>query len=680
VNVLVPLIAQSKGSPWDPTPAQDYQDVLEEVEDRGRALVPALAKALAELDAKLKLSKDAGGPKDDDEKKQLEAKRTAGKKEIDLLNDIAVVPSSKHHCLTDTSTPARLDAAGVQQCLEFIRTARKEVKDSHPELTPPQRRSEADLQELREQRAKLVDLLNNGPSTPSATVPTYLLPAAIPFCLTTGYSERVDTWRPKMLETCIGALRDEIQASDRERKLNEDAAAAKLKFLAIQSQNVEARGFDLEKDDEAALEKLVKAHDGLTGADKATEKAANEAQQTQLTADIELLKHIAVVPYAGRQCKSDPFSHLKIKDATYIRTCIDAITIDVQEARNRSSRKEVRQLELKLARFQEAGRKVVAVKLAEVKTYQAQLTDKTTTEADKPGITKKVQDAQNEAGVLKGAVVFPDDSDQTEFADYEQWFSRISMGYQYATISNAFTKGFPRVGATIGFHYPREAVPDDSSNWSLHYGLYNIFRIYLTTNAETPTDATKLLAGAASTISASGLSKQPQDDTSGRTGATAQSAASPITRALEFQSEWFWPIWRNDFQQENPRLRTRIGPLLTLGARKADADTFAHHLAYIGLRSARSPDAYVDLLYGRTGGLISRRFEYRGQYTLPKTFTGGTRLAVGAVGNFGANKRRHTTCAKTTDVSCRPNEPDVISFFVSFEIGGTQFGKFFGGS
>jgi hypothetical protein len=415
--------------------------------------------------------------------------------------------------------------------------------------------------------------------------------------------------------------------------------------------------------------------------------SGSDSAAAQSSADLAALTALAIEPIERRACVGDPNRHLKIEGGVMIARCIEALSAAIENMQfNRDQppmddherNQKLSELSLQLARFQEAGRRVLKLKSSQLADMRAQH-DATQDDAARQKIDEDEKAVKAEIKALNKGVITQGADPVTEFADYEQWFNKLSMGYEYAGATDAFSKGFPRIGAMIGFHYPRQLVPDFASSFHFGgYGVYNMFTIWLTNSGEaTPTPLAKTFISTASRAAAIRALDTSGDPDTGTTGSTPKQPT--LTRAVEFEYQIFWPWWRNDFQAVNPRLRTTVGPLVVLGARKLDSDTFAHDRVYVGLRNARSPDTFYDFLYGRTGGLVSHRIELRGQYALPLTFKNNARLALGGVGNFGINKRRHGDCAEAAP-SCRPDENDSIRFYLSYDIGGSDFLKFFGGS
>lgn len=406
-----------------------------------------------------------------------------------------------------------------------------------------------------------------------------------------------------------------------------------------------------------------------------------QAAPADSAADVKALTALALEPLAREACVTDPASNFKITDGLYAARCVAALTAAIEELeQNREEepmddgeRKEtIRHLMKQLGNFQAAGRDLLTqanAKMAGLKTKH----DATQDDAERAKIDDSEKPLTAEITALKTVVIEQGADPQTGFADYDQWFTKLSLGYEYAGSTNAFSKGFPRIGATIGFHYPGQTAADLLSGWHpVGYGLYNTFTAWLTNSAESQTDLAGQFVPAASTKQVRALDGEGDPTTT-----TTPAPPVPLTRAIEFEDQFFMPFWRNGFLRENPRLRTVIGPLIVFGARKIDSESFARDRFYIGLRNARSPDTFYDLLYGRTDGLVSRRIEFRGQYSLPYIFKNNARIAIGAVGNFGINKRRFLSCEEGAP-HCRQEEPDSIRFYLSYDIGGNDFLKFFG--
>lgn len=432
------------------------------------------------------------------------------------------------------------------------------------------------------------------------------------------------------------------EAEEAERAQKAEAAARR----ECADRNSHVRNGNLK--DAAAIERCIDALQKALYPLEAAEQARKEDEnQKQQGGDVQVAS-LGSGYAAGAQSNGG-----SAQQAECDRKCEKAKAAEKERAEER--------LRLQLARFEEAARSAAARSFRQLSDLE-----KKTNLSDAEKEKKKALEA--ELATLRKHGVVPGEDPQTEFADYEQWFNKFSTGYEYASISEAFGKGFPRMGATIGFHYPRNALPEHSPrNWHF-YGVYSTFTVSLTNTAET--SASKFPPDPGTPPPPDPADEDPPAEGEGET------PDRTIKRALEFESQFFAPLWRNDLQILNRRLRTRIGPIAVFGARKSDEDLFSHHRAYVGLRTARSPDTFADLMIGRSGGLRSRRIELRGQYSLPQIINGG-RIIVGATGNFGVNKRRRGDCDEAAP-GCRLNEPDSIRFFASYEISGGEILKWFG--
>ncbi len=88
--------------------------------------------------------------------------------------------------------------------------------------------------------------------------------------------------------------------------------------------------------------------------------------------------------------------------------------------------------------------------------------------------------------------------------------------------------------------------------------------------------------------------------------------------------------------------------------KQTDQESQIRGRSYIGLRSAFSPDHFIDVLVGKSPGLDSTRMEVRGQMPVAR-LAGGSLLYIGIAANLGiANKQ--------------DDERDVITTFFSWSI------------
>jgi hypothetical protein len=325
-------------------------------------------------------------------------------------------------------------------------------------------------------------------------------------------------------------------------------------------------------------------------------------------------------------------------------SCSDVISLTVNEC------------ELNLSRLEQRLREYASTQIDELTKLKA------AHDSLKGDDQKKNDDQQTVLGKrladIRKRELIPDEADLPEFSEYKQWWSKFSFGYEYVSLNSSFTKGFPRLGATIGLNLPRQAVPDVSHrNWYVRsYGFFTTFTADLTNTAE-------------------------QTNTSFTTPASLGDGAK---NALAVEEQIFWPLWRSDIDPLDRRLRTWFGPIFSLGGRKTDQDNFLSPRFYGGLRFARSPEMYSDLMFGRSGGLRSRRLEVRGQFPIFR-FENRSRLTLGAIGNFGINKRKHQAiCVADPDQPAQPvtrtcSELDSIRFYLTYDITTETLKKIFGG-
>lgn len=431
---------------------------------------------------------------------------------------------------------------------------------------------------------------------------------------------------PETITRCIAALTTSIEAGER--------VPADVRALQRQADIAELE----QRNAVAAEDAAVKYESAVLKDDKAAEEEKAAAKKAREDAEKNTRAVRAKTAKVQRET-AEQIAALEINRTNYA--------------------KDKKQLSLQLARFEEAGRRLATIKKDKLEDLKAKHDALPATEQAANDTEQK--ETKAEITTLKDYVVIPNEDALSEYADYEQWYNKFFVGYEYSRLSEAFAKGFPRMGATIGFHYPRQSAPEISSNWR-SLGVWHTFTLALTNSAEA-TNLSPLGAPFASSVRAE-QAEEPEPEP-----ADNEPNEPKIERALEFESQIFWAFWRNDYQRLNPRLRTRIGPILVAGARMTTGDTFAHHRAYLGIRSARSPETFFDVLFGKTGGLRSRRFELRGQYAIPRFFAGGARLVVGGTGNFGVNKRRHGLCDEGAP-HCTLDEPDSVRFFVSYDISG----------
>ena len=134
----------------------------------------------------------------------------------------------------------------------------------------------------------------------------------------------------------------------------------------------------------------------------------------------------------------------------------------------------------------------------------------------------------------------------------------------------------------------------------------------------------------------------------------ARIGGSKVSREKEGN---FYPVRRGT------RLQEEVGILLEQGILAIDSDEDVRSRTYGGFRMSYNPEWYIDLLFGRTEGLDSDRFEFRGQFPIAQT-TENSRIYLGIIANLGL-----------TEPEDAPEE-DVVRVYVKWNV---SLSKFFSG-
>jgi hypothetical protein len=682
------------------------QKRLADVEDVGVEIAAEARKDLVALQVKAEKETDEA------EKKKLADAITKAESDLQLIADVAVEPAAKRHCLTEDNVILD-DAESVQRCIYALADAIADAKFAAeaPEAKAANDRlsdlkvqlarisdaarmleeAAAHIQQLKQQKAAAETrtqsrAVDNQIEYASSKLPELeqvpISGAAQSVCGPAGATTLAIN-NKSMLDQCIDGLRGAIVVAAGEvARLSAVSSKAQGELATLEHRRKRALKAGVEVAEERAKQSAATAKK-LAAAKDAKERDALQKQIDDADAEVLLLTQIAVDPDTEATCVNDSFAHLSIHTAKFVTQCIGALSRTVRGVRvsragsndsRESRRKSGAQLalyELQLARFEEAGRRMAHLKQEELASNAKKHTTASDDEKKKLDDDSKI--AQADLDALRKVVIIPNEDPQTEYADFEQWFVLMTAGYEYVGATDAFARGFGRVGMTVGFHYPGNGVPEAFGNWRpLAYGSYSTFTFALTNSGEAKT--TPLPPAFQAPATASGRVAALDDTPPANSDLTPP---GPVKRALEFEFQSFHPFWRNDYQVENPRLRNRVGTMVVIGGRKVDDEPFLHHRVYGGLRFARSPEVFADMLVGRTGGLLSHRFEARGQYAFPHTFSGGARLSIGALGNFGLNKRRHEDCAENS-AHCHLAEKDVVKFYVLYDLDASAFLGMFG--
>ncbi|HEX3068541.1 MAG TPA: hypothetical protein VHX14_08185 [Thermoanaerobaculia bacterium] len=679
--------------------ATNFQKRLADVEDAG---VDIAAEAKNDLVA---LHKKSEKETDEAERKKLADAITKVEADIKIITDIAIEPAAKRHCLTEDNVVLD-DAESVQRCIFALGDAIADAKFAAE--TPEVRAANDRIADLKAQLARISDAARmleeaarilgqlkqqKGTAAPAqsraidnqieyassklADLEQVPLSGAARFVCGSPGSTSLPVNDKSIIEHCVDGLRTAIAtAADEAARLSSVSSKAHQTLVTLEHRRVRAlkRGVDI-AEDRAKQSAAIAAK--LAAAKDPKERDALQTQIAAADAEVVLLTEIAIEPDAEAACIEDTFSHLDIQTARFVTRCIGALSRKVREVRvgraaecvdcpkepRRKSRAQLALYEVQLARFEEAGRRMAHLRQEELASNA--LKRASASDAEKEKLDAKSKITQAELDSLRTVVIVPNEDPQTEYADFEQWFVLMTAGYEYVGATDAFARGFARIGMTVGFHYPGNYVPEEFGSWHpFAYGSYSTFTIALTNSGEAKTTPLPTAFQAPATALAVNGPAALDDTPPASSDVTP---AGPVKRALEFEFQSFHPFWRNDYQVENPRLRNRIGSMVVIGGRKVDDESFLQHRIYAGVRVARSPDTFADFLLGRTGGLLSHRVEARGQYALPHTFGGGARLSIGAVGNFGLNKRRHEQCEENSP-HCHLAEKDIIKFYVLYDI------------
>lgn len=204
--------------------------------------------------------------------------------------------------------------------------------------------------------------------------------------------------------------------------------------------------------------------------------------------------------------------------------------------------------------------------------------------------------------------------------DYERYFFKLNVGYEYSSISGILKDSSPRVGLLIYRHFGRMPYQEEYGFGNYGYQLF----------------ANLILSANTAQQSSSGT-VTPEDE--------------PLENTLGINISIYKPILRN---RSRPDFSHLTGPVINIGTKQSDETTKIQSQYYIGVRSAMSPEHYLDMLYGRSPGQKSSRLEIRGQMPVA-TMGGGSRFFIGMEANIGvANKQ--------------PDENDVFTVYVSWNI------------
>lgn len=219
--------------------------------------------------------------------------------------------------------------------------------------------------------------------------------------------------------------------------------------------------------------------------------------------------------------------------------------------------------------------------------------------------------------VLEPLYVDFDSSDK----NYHRYYYSFNLGYEYVSLNDIFQKGVPRIGFLLYRRYGDVPVLREGMGF---YGYHIFGSLQLTSSAE------------------QGL--QIEDD--------------GVRKTLEASVEQYFPVFHSLLRLD-ARLSDYLGPIVSYGAKKNDAEDSIRSRLYVGIRNAMNAETYIDLMVGRSEGLASTRVEARAHIPVYK-FAFGSRIFLGGVINMGFPGLDNK------------GESDVIRFFMEWN---ADFGK-----
>lgn len=288
-------------------------------------------------------------------------------------------------------------------------------------------------------------------------------------------------------------------------------------------------------------------------------------------------------------------------------------------------------------KFNEIDQKIKKEKkeLNEAITSQKQLILSPLTEEEKKSEYKKALDTlRAQLSIITDAIP---DTDKLKplilsFNDYDPYFFKFNLGYEYLTIDDAFQEGFPRIGfmvyhrskGNVGYHQSEDEKKCFIKNMKFHF-----------------------FGGARITSSAE------QDTTKEKESSSANGSGDQKGRnTLECDINLFVPIWEFPLGKYD----SHLGPIFSVGGMKTDGIDHIDGRYYAGLRKSINPELYMDIMYGRTESLKSQRLEVRAQLPVYR-FTNGSRVFLGTATNIGLDSKKHDH-----------DEGDVLRAYVSWNV------------
>ncbi len=265
-------------------------------------------------------------------------------------------------------------------------------------------------------------------------------------------------------------------------------------------------------------------------------------------------------------------------------------------------------------------------------------------EEQKSTASDQIASANADLKTIESRVAYSEKKLFVNSEDYEDYFFRLNTGYEYVALDKLFSTGTPRISLLVNSKLGGESI-NDRVIGPHFYGVRLNISALLNSSAEV-------------------TSKFPTDTpaTSKVTDTAASTDSSDVKKTLELDLQAVVPFFRTRLFTPN-NLRTYFSIVTTVGGLKTDAQSQITKRYYGGLRVSINPELYEDFLIGRTEGLKSLRFEYRGQLPV-YTLASGDRIFLGTIINLGLDKKE-------------ANESDVFRVYVSWN---TDLKKLFSGN
>ncbi len=200
------------------------------------------------------------------------------------------------------------------------------------------------------------------------------------------------------------------------------------------------------------------------------------------------------------------------------------------------------------------------------------------------------------------------------YDDYDDYFFKFDLGYEFTTVNTTFSKGNPRIDFFLYHRYSPYTKAD--KEYGGMFDIHTSLAARLTGSEEASTDTTNLMG----------------------TSGTAPKLGDK--KSLDYDINVFMSVLKTPTIRLDGRYRlySLIGPILVYGGKKVDDKNQIDQRLYGGLRLGISPEMYTDVLYGKTESRASRRLEIRGQMPIYRK-ENGSQVLLGAIANLGVTDR-----------------------------------------